>query len=120
MNKNILIVLSLALLSLSSIKSENQKSFCITEANCEDINNSCQCYCAIERHPRDKVPGQDYPIFFQKEQDPYGKGCYCGARDLLVIKDEQNGISHDEAVAKYKNFFPNEEETLEYKEEFIR
>jgi hypothetical protein len=47
--------------------------------NCQDLNNSCKCYCAWECDVRDKKP-DDKPVYV--ENDPAGIYCYCKQRDL--------------------------------------
>lgn len=119
MKKNILLFLFIQLISISLLDAA-LNNFCKTEANCEDINNNCQCFCAIARNSRDKVLGQDHPIFYQRHQDPFGKGCYCGARDLLILKAESKGIKHNNAVSEFKNLFPGRKETARYKQKFAK
>lgn len=114
MKKNILLILTLGLISVPFLKSESYTSAlkCSTVEGCKDLNNTCKCFCAFEGDYRDKVPKQDHPIFLEKANDQFGKTCYCAARDLKVLEAQANGMPNDKAKEIYKNYNSPEELVL--------
>lgn len=74
------VVMGVTTLDARSKSGSAQKSFCgKNKRACQDLNNSCQCYCSWKCGPRDKQP-DDKPIYV--ENDPAGIYCYCKQRDL--------------------------------------
>ncbi len=63
-------------------------SICKNKQQCQDLKNSCQCYCSRKCGPRDKKP-DDKPVFVA--DDPRGYRCYCKQWDLDHV-DECNPI----------------------------
>lgn len=59
----------------------NGQELCPDKASCEDLNNSCKCYCAVGCSPRDKIKDKDDPIFVQDKDNPKGK-CWCKSWDM--------------------------------------
>src|SRR6187399_2948118 len=111
MKKSILVILTLALVSISSINAKPKlyKSgvTCSTQEGCKDLNNSCKCFCAFKGPKgdyRDKFPNADHPIFLQGNDDTFGKNCYCAARDIKVLEEVANGVPIYKAREKYKNY----------------
>lgn len=112
MKKSLFLILNLVLFV-------EAKELCNGKISCEDVNSKCQCYCEVGRTYRDKVVDRDHPIYFNAEEDPYGKGCYCGPRDLKVFEAVEAGMSYDDAVKQFKDFFPNAEESKQIKQYFL-
>ena len=116
MKKKLLVILILALISISLIDAKHYKyssnSYksgvsCSTQEGCKDLNNRCKCFCAFKEAKggyRDKLSKQDHPIFLQGEEDKFGKTCYCAARDIKVLEEVAAGMPIYKAREKYKNY----------------
>lgn len=109
MKKNIIVILTLALLSMNIAQARHHKYSsginCTSEQGCKDLYSNCQCFCAVKGDYRHKLPKQDHPIFFaNKQDDEFGKTCYCAIRDLKILEAQADGMPHYKAVEKYKNY----------------
>jgi hypothetical protein len=106
-----LLFLLLALGSSSFIMPKDRKpkkgKMCKTEKNCTDLENPCKCWCSVKCGPRDKTE-DDEPIYFNKDEDPFGKGCYCQQRDLDLYdkncagKQKRKRVERKEVVVEEK------------------
>lgn len=99
MTRNLLFVL----LSMSAFTVLNAKEVCGNDkAACQNLSNSCKCYCSDGCGPREKKrgdhPDPDKPVFV--EDDPNGNYCYCKQRDLDNYKPNQCKVKDAARKAK--------------------
>lgn len=71
---------------------------CTDQESCEDINSSCQCYCAEKGDFRKKDPNLDVPYYV--EDDPNGIYCYCNKWDYKKYKKGSGPIERPASVRR--------------------
>ena len=79
-SRNYLLFLLLALsVNLIEARQRVQNQPCQNREDCEDLNNTCRCYCSRMCGFRERE-ANDAPIYV--EDDPAGNHCYCRQWDL--------------------------------------